>query len=118
MTWDVYRCYDENDVLLYVGSGNTNDRLEEHKMKWWGPSIYLTAFEIYDVESDARQAEIKAIRTEHPLHNKVHNPDWSTIGKRLWKEHFNLAELKASPVRRKHLLPRPWYKVAGKIKKF
>ena len=78
----LYRLYDRNRELLYVGE--TNDpkrRFTEHAAdkKWWRhvdvPSIDLQWFNGVDARADAKAAEAAAIEAELPRHNTRMNID-------------------------------------------
>jgi excinuclease UvrABC nuclease subunit len=70
----VYRLYDTNGTLLYVGSSNNPPyRYSEHsrsplKTSWW-PQVARKHETWYDQRTEAQQAEAEAIKTENPLHN-------------------------------------------------
>lgn len=67
----VYRLFDANDVLLYVGcTGNLDARLTAHACtkKWWGDVVRHEA-DWYDTRGEALVAERAAITTEGPLYN-------------------------------------------------
>lgn len=67
----VYRIYDADDVLLYVGAANNvKDRLSYHSgiKRWWSEAARYEA-EWYDTRDDAEHAEAVAINTEGPLYN-------------------------------------------------
>lgn len=75
MSTDLYRFYDKNDVLLYVGiSYNALIRLNHHKKHacWTGEYANMTR-EIFDNRDSALEAEKKAIIYEKPLYNIVYN---------------------------------------------
>ena len=67
----LYRFYDSQGKLLYVGI--TNDpwrRWREHVLaKPWYPQVKHQAVTWYDAEWQARKAETRAIRTERPEFN-------------------------------------------------
>ena len=68
----LYRAYDTDGVLLYVGvSLNTRKRFKDHKhdSAWW-PEVAKTTEEWYPVRDDAQRAEIDAILTENPKYNR------------------------------------------------
>src|SRR5918992_405731 len=74
----VYRCFDGEDRLLYVGlSSKVRYRLRDHSRNtpWWGDvaRINLTRF---DSAFDASRAEAIAITDENPLHNRTKTPGW------------------------------------------
>lgn len=69
----LYRLYDGEDALLYVGiAGNPGRRFEQHRKDkpWWG-SVGAVRLEHFDTREEAMAAELDAIRTEHPRHNIV-----------------------------------------------
>lgn len=71
MTGVVYRVYDANDCLLYVGStGDLPARLSVHRREapWWPAAVRMTRQD-HGLLIDARIAERTAIDTEHPLFN-------------------------------------------------
>jgi predicted GIY-YIG superfamily endonuclease len=68
----VYRCYDAEGTLLYVGlSNNLVGRIAKHKRRdWWPDVASLETVEYPDRES-AQYAERDAIHHEKPVHNLV-----------------------------------------------
>ena len=67
----LYRYFDENDRLLYVGiTKNQFSRLQSHAMsaKWFG-LIHKATFRHFTSREDVKRAELKAIATENPLFN-------------------------------------------------
>ena len=73
MTGRVYRAYDAEGVLLYVGSSNhPPQRYEYHRQHspWWLFKAEIREQE-YPSLTDARTAELVAIETEHPRWNVV-----------------------------------------------
>ena len=70
----LYRHFDDNDQLLYVGiSINPWTRLEAHQKNDWAMKAVRMETEWFDRRPDAAAAEVVAIKTEKPLHNVVHN---------------------------------------------
>lgn len=71
----LYRLFDVDDALLYVGiAGNPGRRFEQHaKDKPWWSEVDHIGLEHYDERVDAETAERHAIRTEKPRHNIAHN---------------------------------------------
>lgn len=69
----VYRCYDEDGDLLYVGcSGDVEKRLAIHaKTASWVADVRNMEVEEFDSRRDALHAESRAIAAEHPYHNIV-----------------------------------------------
>jgi predicted GIY-YIG superfamily endonuclease len=67
----VYRLYDADEVLLYVGvTKNFEARRQQHKATrpWW-PRVKRPVVDLYDDEQEALQVELDAIKREHPVHN-------------------------------------------------
>ena len=79
----VYRIFDKDDQLLYVGCArDVEDRINQHT-HWPMPSLTSDYFwhhtvhhtsEEYPNHHLARIAERKAIEAEAPLLNRFHNP--------------------------------------------
>lgn len=73
----LYRAYDENYTLLYIGiTANPGVRLRKHAegKDWWAQvaSIQLQHFKTRDA---LEEAERKAIAAESPVFNTQHNPN-------------------------------------------
>lgn len=69
----VYRLFDEDLRLLYVGvAGNPGRRFEQHSIEkpWWGDVAHVR-LRHFDTREAALDAELEAIRKENPLHNKA-----------------------------------------------
>lgn len=78
---DLYRYWDMDDRLLYVGiSFHAAVRASEHRRSqgWWADVDRMTVERHPDRES-ARAAELEAIRNEHPLHNIADKPAISPV---------------------------------------
>lgn len=72
----VYRCYDDEGALLYIGSSiNLRQRVRGHRgaTRWWDEVVRVEA-ESYPTETAARIAEAHAIRDELPERNKYGIP--------------------------------------------
>lgn len=72
----VYRLYDEDDILLYVGvTNNVKSRFEQHAddKYWWG-WVQRHRLEEHPNRGAALRAEMDAIRTEHPVFNLSGRP--------------------------------------------
>lgn len=70
----VYRLYDANDTLLYVGVATAPDaRLKAHSKhkSWWG-DVARTSLDWYPDRETALAAETAAIRSERPKYNVRH----------------------------------------------
>lgn len=75
----LYRLYDGAGVLLYIGISTVpGRRYNEHRWsrdKTWRGDIASYTAEWLETREAAETAEIKAIRSEIPLHNRMHHPD-------------------------------------------
>lgn len=68
----LYRIYNAHRTLLYVGfSTHPADRVRSHRSQPWWWQAGTAEFERCDDEAHARALELHAIRTEHPLYNRV-----------------------------------------------
>lgn len=70
----VYRVYDEDGGLLYVGmSRDIYNRFAVHDIQtlWWEQAHHATTEEFPD-RYQAEAAERAAIEAEYPFHNKLH----------------------------------------------
>lgn len=71
---ELYRLYDATDRLLYVGvSVNIVERLRSHSHRcgqaWW-PTVAYCTLERFPSGAAALAAEVHAIKSEGPIHNK------------------------------------------------
>jgi hypothetical protein len=67
----VYRCFDRDGQLLYVGVTNCRyERMYQHKKgsPWW-PEVHHTRFRYFPTIGEAHAAEVEAILTEFPAHS-------------------------------------------------
>ena len=73
----LYRHYDKDGTLLYVGiSSNALRRLAEHRdNSAWFCDIHSVTIEHYETRQEVLEAEAKAIHLENPLHN-VQRPNY------------------------------------------
>jgi predicted GIY-YIG superfamily endonuclease/predicted transcriptional regulator len=71
----VYRMYDHKNVLLYVGISNRVDlRIEQHRAsKDWFWRVDRIKTEEYPNRATALNVEEKAIKSERPKYNIIHN---------------------------------------------
>ena len=71
---NLYRHFDENGVLLYVGiSTSALKRLGEHERSaGWFKRIVKVTIVNFPTREAAADAELRAIKTEFPLHNVLH----------------------------------------------
>lgn len=77
----IYRCFDGDDELLYVGiSKDPGARWEQHKVHSpWSKQVAMRTVEWLDTRQAAMQAERKAIYAEGPRYNQVHNRRPATL---------------------------------------
>lgn len=76
----LYRLYDADDQLLYVGITNMpNVRLAAHRGRGWWHQVARTEVEWYETRQPAAQAEVRAIQEEWPLYNVTNSPRRSPI---------------------------------------
>ncbi|WP_406190175.1 GntR family transcriptional regulator [Streptomyces anulatus] len=71
----LYRLYNADDLLLYVGISSTPaTRMGQHAARkaWW-PQVADRKLEWFPTRTQAAEAEIAAIREERPVHNHTHN---------------------------------------------
>lgn len=76
MTTALYRMYDAEGVLLYVGiSMNAPSRIKQHRRDkhWWDDVARITITQ-YDDPAEAARAELEAILAEHPIDNIAGRP--------------------------------------------
>lgn len=74
----LYRWFDKDDNLLYVGiSFSAVHRAKEHSKTshWYDLAVKMT-LENYESREAALKAECLAIHTENPLHNKARNQSY------------------------------------------
>lgn len=76
----LYRLYDIQGVLLYVGvSDELKTRFKAHAAsKTWWPSVHSRRIEWFDDRAVAEDAERAAINDEHPLWNNRDSP-WQPV---------------------------------------
>lgn len=75
ITYTLYRMFDGNGRLLYIGlTNNTRTRLKNHAddKAWWG-QVHNVTLEHFPSRTALEDAERAAIQSERPLHNVVHN---------------------------------------------
>lgn len=75
MTTTLYRFFDADSQLLYVGiAGNPGRRFHQHaKEKHWWTQVAASTMQHFNMRVEAERAEELAIRTERPLYNVTHN---------------------------------------------
>ena len=71
----LYRMWDAKEELIYIGiSRSAMVRLSEHQQtKEWATEIHNITLEYFDSRELCRLAETKAIKSEKPKYNIVHN---------------------------------------------
>lgn len=79
----LYRHFDKAGRLLYVGIARDHQsRLKSHsRYSDWKYDIATVTIEYFDTRQEASKAEIRAIQTERPLHNIVHQLGLGNQGK-------------------------------------
>jgi len=74
----LYRYFDADDNLLYVGiTNNQFRRFSQHKNKDWMSQICRATFEHFEYRTDAEMAEMNAIKNESPVYNIAGHPDYT-----------------------------------------
>lgn len=73
MRTTLYRYYNSDDELLYVGiTGGGSKRQAQHSRKSaWFSEVKYAHFEHFDTRDEASQAELRAIYIEQPKHNRT-----------------------------------------------
>jgi predicted GIY-YIG superfamily endonuclease len=96
----VYRMYNPNRQLLYVGvTGNVASRLTRHADKRWYPLVSTIKLEWFPSRDLAEAAEAKAIRDERPQINIAGVP----------------SEIRNARVARPPRIPRPSPPLSGRV---
>jgi len=76
MGYSVYKHWDKDGVLLYVGQcKNLKQRTAAHNGAHWFKNIAEITSEIFPNKQTALAEEKRLIQTEMPLYNTVHHPD-------------------------------------------
>lgn len=71
----VYRLYDAEGTLLYIGSAyNPKERAKQHREKAWWPQVARREDEWYPSREAAYVAETEAIKEARPPANKISGP--------------------------------------------
>ena len=75
---NLYRCFDGDGQLLYVGISWSTKRFRQHKNgKSWWREVATISIEHYPTRRQALNAEREAIQTEDPIYNRTHkNGAW------------------------------------------
>lgn len=75
----VYRAFDSQKRLLYVGTTVTPNRLRDHASvaPWWSLTVRIELTH-FDTAPEAEAAEADAIYTEQPLFNRANNRVWGS----------------------------------------
>jgi predicted GIY-YIG superfamily endonuclease len=76
----LYRFFDQDNNLLYVGISNTwYQRFHDHERKaGWFSKVAYSTFEWHENRQSVEAAELLAIHTENPEFNKANNPNYET----------------------------------------
>lgn len=75
----VYRLYDADGVLLYIGSAyDPNHRCKAHRNKPWWPLVARREEEPHGGRRSAYIAEMRAIASEAPRFNDFGTPEYRT----------------------------------------
>lgn len=76
----LYRLFDANDRLLYIGIAErwTGRLAQHHADKTWFGDVARLTIEHHPDHTAALEAEAAAIRSERPEHNVMHNGQRST----------------------------------------
>lgn len=76
----LYRFFDDQDRLLYVGITNTwYQRFHQHeKEAGWFAHVVRATFEKFPDRESVMAAETAAILSETPIYNKQQNPDYES----------------------------------------
>lgn len=88
----LYRLYDANGRLLYIGKtiNHWTGRMSEHRniQPWWH-EVAQVRLEPYLTDHELSAAEIAAIKSERPRYNVVHNRSHSQAPKRVARDKFH-----------------------------
>lgn len=76
----VYRAYDRNGRLLYIGATTrVKDRLDCHRSQsWWYRLVARFEIESHPTAAAAFAAEAQAIRDEAPAFNRTHTGSYAS----------------------------------------
>ena len=87
----VYRFFDEDSVLLYVGfTTDLGTRITAHgRQKAWWPEVRSVQVERYNSRPDGLRAERVAILREQPVHNQAR---YETLDGKTPRRTFRIAE--------------------------
>lgn len=80
MSETLYRFFDKDNNLLYVGiSNNWQQRLRQHykESEFHNEAVVMT-MQHFEERGQVEEAEKLAIQTENPKYNKALNPNWET----------------------------------------
>lgn len=99
----VYRLYDADGVLLYIGSAyDPEERCKAHRGKAWWPEVARRSEEWFASRGGAYVAEMKAIASEGPKRNAMGSPSYRTPDTEAVRRRKQLAPL------RQKLLEESW----------
>ena len=84
-TFVVYRFYNAVGECLYVGwSHNVLKRFEDHRERKWWKQIARIELDHQPTPAKAQAHEEALIKELRPIHNRTHNPDWTTDTRGRW----------------------------------
>jgi hypothetical protein len=73
----LYRLYDRSGVLLYVGiTQDWSTRAKQHGSKSWWADVARVSLEEFPGREEAATAELRAIASERPRHNRWPGRQW------------------------------------------
>jgi hypothetical protein len=117
----VYRLYDAEGTLLYIGASYDPDRRrDDHRRKPWGAAISRQAVKWYPTREDALDEEAHAISAERPPHNQAGTPEYrarrraeaaATPGK--WRVAYDANKLRHRIVRQLQRFGYSWDRAIG-----
>lgn len=99
----VYRLYDTEGALLYIGSAyDPEERCREHRKTPWWPEVASRTEEWFDYRGTAYAEEMKAIGVEKSKYNRMGTPSYRTPETEAVRRRRELAPL------RQQLLEESW----------
>jgi hypothetical protein len=99
----VYRLWDAEDNLLYIGSAyDPEQRCKEHRKKSWWPEVARRTEEWFGHRGTAYREELKAIGVEKSKYNQMGTPSYRTPDTEAVRQRRELGPL------RQRLLEESW----------
>lgn len=91
----VYRLYDAEGTLLYIGSAyDPDERCKGHQGKPWWVKVARRTEEWFGHRNAAYREELKAIRAESPRYNQMGTPSYRTPNTEAVRRRNKLASLR------------------------